>query len=1278
MPANLFPNISPLPSSKPLVKAEGDTYDWFSSFAQSGVASMGELVGITPSETLLKWRAQNPGAALLSEIGGMAVPYAGWFKATQSVKRVDEAINAIGDLRKAPFLTGVARDAVRFAPFEAGRVVASQFIGDKSLETMAGQAALNLAIGSGASGLIQGIVSAGTRALPLSKLAPGIDITTPRQIQQRFLQQVVDEGGGKGPNADALQYTLEKLRSASRAETLPPGTKYVQGLEGGQASKSQLHGLNQLFTNARSKGGFTRQRLVQSPSDFRGQGVWQTYVEKIGLPKNFEDLGQYYRAISFRGKGAAQTAGRVNAVITKALGNVGDGWFLGRESDSGLFIMARKVAGAQNKAGPGDGWLIFKTDQPGSFVPSQQEWANTVIGKNAWVPPAQISKDGGEIYDTLASSLDKLPLNNYMAVPQTPKGIAKYMDALLPKDFSRKGSELLNRTKEAIREYLAPAQFQFMKNARANHIHMQARLAYDAAETEAQRLLYGFAKLENGKNLFHSMLRGKAGTLDGTSSIKNLLDGLSDEQVTELWNVWRAGAEGDALSTLAKNGKISEGTLQAAQALGELDSGLWTSLNKAQKATGQTLTKRRAGHYGLSRIWNGDSRIVLRGGGGDIVGIAVGVNRRGAQAEAKALQKILADEGITTNIAEEFQLSQLDTIPKELKPAIMKPGFVLERQNIRGFQWDTTPFTRDELLQAYDRAVHGRLKYQANISVEDLLQGSLTKLATEDPHAYKLVVARLNDLAGKQGPLGQIQNKIVDQFLAPMLGQNSASRIVGVSNSIMWTLQLGAMKLAYPVQGAVTMMQTVAPEVAFITSAVDSKLAGSYTYFAAGGTKGPVGSVGALNPLKVMARGMRLLKSPTSELRRLYQRAMNDRLIDPRFVEEYVGESASKLSDIRGAAKSGGSFLQWLKALNEFLPGLSERFQRGHALATGYDIGKNYLKIADEDTLYRFTRQFTEKTMFLYTAADRSRIFTTPAGSFFGLFKNWTMNYMGMMLEYAGEASRGNFAPLLWQTAGTFSVGGLAATPLYLVANGFSNAFTGNSILETTYNAMKDNTQVADGLMYGLPAGLTGISLYSQTASPLSNPVRDANMLFSTVHLDRLQYMSKAVGSAWDYWQATGDHPADAPNFWQQMSRAVAPVTVYRTLGAVHEGMMTSAASGYPVMKLGGLMDKIFYAAGFNPVELDRAYAVSDMLWRKRDARQKVTASLGQAFADAQMGRDNAQMMAVLRQAYAAGIDPSSVLKSSQSRISKLTTPMVERSFKPEDLARFDKVLGGQ
>src|SRR5262245_31322746 len=162
--------------------------DWLKNFGWSPVASMAELVGISPSAELERWRMQNPGWATAGELIGAAVPYAGWVGAAGKIPKLAKAIGWAGGLSENAFLSGALKETVRQAPFEVGRVLASQVVGDQDLGTMASGAGLNLALGAGLGGVVEGIASAGTRNLPLARLAPGFDVSAPFQLQIRQLK----------------------------------------------------------------------------------------------------------------------------------------------------------------------------------------------------------------------------------------------------------------------------------------------------------------------------------------------------------------------------------------------------------------------------------------------------------------------------------------------------------------------------------------------------------------------------------------------------------------------------------------------------------------------------------------------------------------------------------------------------------------------------------------------------------------------------------------------------------------------------------------------------------------------------------------------------------------------------------------------------------------------------------------------------------------------------------------------------------------------------------
>jgi hypothetical protein len=539
---------------------------------------------------------------------------------------------------------------------------------------------------------------------------------------------------------------------------------------------------------------------------------------------------------------------------------------------------------------------------------------------------------------------------------------------------------------------------------------------------------------------------------------------------------------------------------------------------------------------------------------------------------------------------------------------------------------------------------------------------------------------RINSDYGVKGKWDKAINRAADAILAPMIGNESASKIVGITNTTLMNLQLGAMNLSYPATSLATFIQTTLPEVAYVLSALPDQAAKYYSHFLAGGTRGPVGGMAVLQPLKLAGRAFMEMRKPSADVADAVSWGMNNRTLDARLAEEWIGQSSSKVQDVFKLAKgqlkpSEFSFTSWLKSLSEWLPANSERLSRTHTFVMGYLAARDLLHVAGQpltrDQMLRFAQEFTNKTMYLYTAADKPKVLTSPIGSGLGLFKNWMFNYMASMGQYTQEGFlRNNWSPLLWQTAGTFAVGGLASTPIYWAADMFSKAFTGNDALATSYDEFGDG---ADGIMYGLPALLTGVSFYSQVAAPGANPTRDATSMFDSVLWDRMRTVGAAMGGAIDHWRATGEHPGSDSKVRLQFAKAFMPATIYRIM-ATGDGQILSPNTGYPIVKNMSIFEQTLYRLKFNPVEVDKAMAVSERLYNQRDERKAAVMRLGEAFSHAQATGDSGMMALIMRQAIADGVGTSNVIKSAMTRTHNMRTELVERGYKPRDRAVYQNV----
>ena len=1272
-------------------------FDWVKGFAKSGLESVPELIGITPSTETAHWRQDNPVAGFLSEMAGTAVPYMGWFKATKLAGRFDKAVTAIANSER-PFLTGAAQEAARFAPFEAGRLAVSQVAGDKSFGEMLGDTSLNLALGSGIGGALHGFAAAGKRDAGLKTIFPDLDIAAPLPLQARQMRQIIDSGVLQGEQLDrANAKLLDTIRSA-RGEELPQGYQYVAPIDYGvpEANNDALQKqLNRLFrpkTDAEEGIIQVKKFAHGQERDFPSPAAWAKAAEEAGLPPGFEDKGQFFRDISFKidqatpitsGESARKRAQTIDNTLTKNMESVGDNTFLTREADDGLFVVAKKTRGEVGTGTADDRWLLFKTDQPGTFLPDADRWSQTMVAKQKWNPTAVLAEDGGDIYNAVKNYKNEFPINDYTALSQGRKGFGGLIDRLLPQGIKGADSEIVSRLGEAIREYVAPRIHQFKKSFRANYIVNATKSTYDVAENMVNGLVNGELKADPGKALYYRGLQNDKEGVLGFQPVRDLVDAIPEKDFQEQFynKIWRANLDPDKIPALQAAGEISPEVGKLATELSKIQEYVMSNTHKAENAVGHPLTEWRASNYGLPRVWEGDTRILIQNDAGELAAVASGPTRRVARAQAESILKEHPDWKLPEH--SEFSISQ--GVPGSVANTILKPSWLLEKENLRGFKYDTKPFTKDEFMKGYENALRNRTKYQAGISIDDVMGPELAKLAHEDPAAYRMVRARMDDYAGKQSAFAQYQNRMTDKILAPVIGTDSASKIVQLTNTTLYNFQLGGLKLSYPIINSLQFLQTVVPEYAFVVGrAVPEDLAGTYSHFAMGGSKGPVGAVAAISPLKMMYKSMTEMARPSAELSEAFRRAANDRVIDPKLVEEYVGSSAVKAKDLQGVLKGEKSFVEWLRAVSEWMPAQTERLSRTHSFTVGYITARDFLHVNGEklnpNQIYAFAKQFTENTMYTYSAADRSRIFTTPAGSAFGLFKNWMVHYIASMGEYTRQGfTQNNWAPLLWQTSGTFALGGLAATPMWWGADAFSKMWGDGKkgLMEQSYAAF--GPTYGDAILLGLPAAITGISLYSAVNSPVSNPTRDAASLFSIVAWDRVKQFGKLGAGAFDNWQATGEHPATNQGVRELMARAFMPTTIYRSLAAFTEpDKIIQAGTGYPVIKNVSAVDKVLYSFGFNPVEVDRAQAVAADLYSSHEKMAKQVKQLGLAWAEAETNKDSGQMGLIMRQSILWGVDVSKVLEEGMKGVMKRQKDVMERAIRPADMAKVRALMAVQ
>ena len=1069
-------------------------------FLRSAGSSMIELFGAEPSDYVKKGRQEMPGAGLASEMVGGAVPYFGWAgmasKATK-LPKIAKAIDKLGDADENPISTGFKRGTAVFAPFEAGRV-AGHYMNDQPMGDILGNAGANLLI-EGAGGAIFGALrAAGTRNLKGQYgLEQGQDLKQPSQLLYRDLQKKLDGGELPDDQLSQVKHRLSTYEKEIRTEMPQDKKTFVGKLQGDGDARA----VNRVY-KAATKGSISSRRLIVAQSDgFIDEASRNKVIKDAGLEGNLQ-YTQFPRYVKADSKKAAKNI-ETNLMKQGKMQTLDEGLLYSQE-ESGMYVFARKIEGEVGTPSDKDKWVMFKTDSPEKFAPDRFKFSEIVRDRAMWLGAKDYKptvENELAITDELYTLMEDVPLMAYTDASR--RGLmAKGWDEFAKATGLEKAaqSEILQRSKETFRDYLAPAMHQFKSNPRANWTWALSKMTHDKARAMAHRMTYGDEIVEKGQNLFGKLLyRQTAGAnWKDKPAMGTVINNLDDGAMQEVLNAWRQQLGLEDVTKLYEKGEISDKAYEALKQVQDMDDYLVDQVQRTQRASGVKEFEALKGHYMVSRAWDGDLRVPIKDEAGRVVYVAAGKNKKAAETRADEIVKAAEEQGMALTrepdamifgaeddieLARQLRiggdqyktLSQLDN---RVRTAEVKPKEFKKRTGVEGYKAD---FTKKELLDRLYSHTYQRTRYMANLSVNHLMEGHLEKLRVEDPKLFNALIGRLNTLAGTQGELAKKQNQLVDKVMAPVLGKNSATKIAGTMNSYMHHMQLAMFNLAYPTLNALTFMQTTLPKVSFLMSAEAPTLQRHFSFLPMMGSDSkPRGEFGFMDMMKLVRNSFKEMKNPDEVLRDAFSKGIRDGVVDPKFVEEYAGENAGQIVRLKEVLQGDEGVVDWIKEVSNFLPAVSEKMGRGHTFVTGHMVGRDFFNLEGE-RLYRFAKEFTEQTMFNYSQADRARVMTAPLGSMFGLFKNWQTHYIASMMEYMGEGvARGNWKPLMWMMGGTSSIGGVAATPLYTIANSASEWMTDESLMTNLYESWGGTNPdemgggAVDALYMGLPAFLGG------------------------------------------------------------------------------------------------------------------------------------------------------------------------------------------------------------
>lgn len=1281
---------------------------YIGGFVESALSSSSEFfLGAEPTPGANEFRMEHPIAGFVSEVATPALGYGASAKAASTFEKYGAAVEKFAE-KGGNALTKGARKAVALGvPVEGARVVGTGLVNPDQIGETMKESLFNLGFEAVGGGVFGALTAGGKVDVPKPMAPVGTDLRAPNQIRLRELTEKV----ATLPEDQRVNMLGEIARLESEIRLEKVGDKTPLKLE--LDNEGDGREISRLFKDQSSKAGNIRKaRLVRSSEDFADDLEKDRVINAAGLGGKF-DAVQLPRYVGFAQKANAE--GKINDQWAKKVSDdlmvrgrmtaVDDNTLMAKEK-GGMYVLARKITGKLDEAKSSDEWVIWRTDQPGKFTPEVTDFADKMAARMAFLRQDNLGinpERPASIMDQTKLLVSQTPIREFRDADEKLGHLADGASRIATKLGFKPGEAgsnfAVNRGKALVEQYLTPKLYQFRNNPVAKYVIGHADRAFAQSKFIAQKIING-EPIDDAAKGFSKIFGDPdaIGTYKGLRSIKSIVDDLDQEDLNKLQDVADIVAGSDdaikSIDELRTAGEISEKLHRALKDFDALDNEIVTDIVNHQHSAGRNDLNPLKGHLMLSRVWDGDYRAPIVNEGGEFLYVAGGKTPEAADKLAKEIIETSGLRGVKHIPAERFDAindlklaGQISTRSKDygvLSAANKKlrsgPMSFRERQGTGGYKKE---FSRKEMFDRLSSHVNERYDYMARLSVDTALEKELGWLAENDPKAFGAVADRLRQMEGKPGAVSQFVNAATDKILKPVMGRNSATKLTGYTNEYFYHSQLGMGTAAFPALNAITFVQTVLPELAFVMNAADNRVMRDYydVFLAGGKDLKPRGNIGALSPMKLLIKSFQQMRNGKNDA--LYgeflSRAHWEGVIDPQLLNEFIGKTSEMSTKISDVMKGEEPMINLIRTWSGWLPSKSERFARGQAFTTGYLMGRDVLGLSDE-ALYAFSRKFTERTMFNYATQDRATLMTGPVGRMFGLFKNWQAHYIFSMLQYAEEGYKyGNWSPLMWQMGGTASVGGVAALPLYSVADGFSKMANDQSLMANIYSAFggtdPDSTTggFSDAVFMGLPA-FFGVSLTGNAAAPFHDPARDAAALMSFPQWDRMRRLGQAVGDAIDNWALTGDHPISNPDTRDMFVAALAPKAIARSMQITEDNALKSLNTGNVILKDMSLAEKMMWSVGVTPRRVGLAYEAADELWKDQSKRKAATTKYGKLWANAQAEGNWGKLEELRQEAMVLGLDISSITKSASSFKEKKSTEMIERQFSPEARAKLQSL----
>lgn len=955
-------------------------------------------------------------------------------------------------------------------------------------------------------------------------------------------------------------------------------------------------------------------------------------------------------------------------LTSKAFTAVGDGWHMATD-DQGMSVMSKKVAGDPDVPAPGDRWMILRTDAPGQFAKSSDA-ASKVQGLSGYfVKPEEYLKINEPIYQAGVNDLNLTKTDVLAKISQQKTEVGAMARDMLSNTqlFVQPTTPLAQKNPLSAR---LQSLYHSLTNQAEQNVVRQMKGEHIIPDNKIAGGILSFKGDNTGQGLEAAI---KEFTEQDRKDFQTILD-LSPniDRVRELALTKDINGE-PVISDRVKN------FFEAKNVLDQLFTGRMDELTNNLKldAAHRVLTQfqQRQGHYGYTRNFTGAVHMLLHDDAGEVAGIAPGHDWASARERAADTVKYWSERGKNLTVGGGFDTAELTPeMFQELKGKLRRPSFIKSRIGMLGYDSGKTDLTNKDIIDLTTKNLRTRENFIRDAVAADLGAPLVERLKLLDPKLAQRMEQSRQIMSGDEGKFAQAQNAMADKVVHALgfNGKDTASGIVRETQRIINHFQFNWLNIAAPVTNMVGIMQTLLPNVAMVMHGDPEILARNYYSLPLLNGAGAVkGGFHALSEIKVMKNAFALLGKTPKQVGEDYQELLENltqmRVINPRFAEVNMGTDGAILADPLGAFKSGKSFLDYLKSSNVMMMQKSEELSRLVSVNAAYELAK--LMGLDGRRMAIFARNMVEKTNYNYGAMDRALMFTTPIGSLAGTMKNWMFHYMSSMLEFA-SAGRSGILPLMWQTGSTALLGGAAATPLAMpLANAFSQFFTNKDFTQNLYDYGQTHglpDSVADGIIYGLPATM-GVSLTTQLASPGSDPLRDAQMIYSFAAFDRMKSLSSGVRDGLAAYAATGASPFEDGKARDEIIRGLLPRTMFRAMATTSDGAVKSMTTGYDVTKPMGLAGAALYWAGFTPTALAKTYDVYNQIKDDQAKQKDLTKQMGQDLYEAVQNGDDRLANRIYTRAIAVGLDTGSLMRSVTAREGKQDKTQLEQVATPAE-----------